>query len=414
MKSLFFSTKPRRRRNGTRVITRQVEIVEDRKLLSAVSGLVDDHGNSASSATDVSADSTTDGNLEQRRDVDLFAVAVESGTEYTFETHLQSLRDSVLHLQDANGSRIAYNDDGGRGLASKITWTADRTGTVFLKVASYASRYSGAYRLNVSENTVAADDHSNSASGATAISAGVVADGNIETGRDVDVFKLTTEANTDYVFSTTLGSLRDSVIELRDADGNRLGHNDDGGVGLASRLEWSAESSGDVFLHVRAYSSRQTGTFQVRVTAQAAPVDDHGNSSSAATAVATRSQTAGNIEQGADHDWFRIDATRGQRFEISTALGTLRDSVIAVYNADGERVAYNDDYRGLASRVVVTAQADGPLFIDVRGYSRSQTGTYTLNVEPLSDGETEESVATVTRTRRRIVIPRFRRIRYWY
>jgi hypothetical protein len=148
----------------------------------------------------------------------------------------------------------------------------------------------------------------------------------------------------------------------------------------------------------------------VSVTAQQ---DDHGNTSSTATVVATNSQTAGELETRGDRDRFRINAIAGQRYQISTSLGTLRDSVLAVYNSAGQRIAFNDDYRGLASQLVITAQEDGPLFVEVGAYADRYTGTYTLNVEQLDGADSSHQQETTFVRRRRIVIPRIRRIRFW-
>src|SRR5690606_22378565 len=47
---------------------------------------VDDHGNSAGSATSIAVPSTTPGNIEVAGDVDFFAFNAIGGGEYTFET----------------------------------------------------------------------------------------------------------------------------------------------------------------------------------------------------------------------------------------------------------------------------------------------------------------------------------------
>jgi hypothetical protein len=82
-------------------------------------------------------------------DQDWFAFEAVAGTTYRFYTELVSLTDSTLSLFDQDGSTlIASDNDGGNGLASSITWTADANGTYYLSVAADDGAGSGEYRLH--------------------------------------------------------------------------------------------------------------------------------------------------------------------------------------------------------------------------------------------------------------------------
>jgi len=48
--------------------------------------------------------------------------------------------DTVFYLYDANGVQVAYNDDGGAGLGSKIYFTPATTANYYLKIYSYAGK----------------------------------------------------------------------------------------------------------------------------------------------------------------------------------------------------------------------------------------------------------------------------------
>ena len=56
-------------------------------------------------------------------------------------------------------------------------------------------------------------------------------------------------------------------------------------------------------------------------------------------------------------------------YQIDVSLGTLEDSVLAIYDADGWEVAYNDDYgEGLASRIMYgKPDATGVYYVEVSG-----------------------------------------------
>jgi len=116
----------------------------------------DDHGDNAATATAVGAVSSTSSTIGLVGDVDWFSFQAIAGKSYIFNTELVTLRDSVLSLYDRDGTtRLAYNDDGGAGLASKITWTAQTSGTYYLAVSGYSSLYTGDYVLDVEAQNAA-------------------------------------------------------------------------------------------------------------------------------------------------------------------------------------------------------------------------------------------------------------------
>jgi hypothetical protein len=69
------------------------------------------------------------------------AADVTHGVPYHIETlNIGWGMDTCLHLYDVDGStELAYNDDGGVGLASRIVWTPSAAGTYYVKVRPYSS-----------------------------------------------------------------------------------------------------------------------------------------------------------------------------------------------------------------------------------------------------------------------------------
>ena len=113
------------------------------------------------------------------------------------------------------------------------------------------------------------DDHGDTPAEATALSPGSPAQGRIETGRDVDYFRLQTTAESNVEIYTS-GSL-DTTGSLHDSANNRIVENDDGGTGLNFRIARRL-SAGVYYIAVRSYGSR-TGsyTLHARVTVTAPP-----------------------------------------------------------------------------------------------------------------------------------------------
>ena len=110
-----------------------------------------------------------------------------------------------------------------------------------------------------------------------------------------------------------------------------------------------------------------------------APDDDHRNRPTSATRISNGSY-AGDLEVSADVDWFAFPAEAGQTIRIETELGTLANSVLTLYDADGTTVLGADDNSGhvLASRIEWTPELNGTYFVAVSSAGGFGAGTYRL------------------------------------
>jgi hypothetical protein len=114
---------------------------------SSVTIVADDHGDTIASATSVKVPSTFMAQLGMTGDVDIFAVEMQAGVSYGFETSLGSLEDTVLTLLDPFDQEFSFSDNYG-GLASRIEFTTTNTLTMYLKVEG-AGTATGSYDLTV-------------------------------------------------------------------------------------------------------------------------------------------------------------------------------------------------------------------------------------------------------------------------
>jgi len=94
----------------------------------------------------------TDGEITAE-DQDWFAVDVQAGAMITFETMVQAGQDPMdtklyLYADDCT-TELAYNDDGGEGYFSLITYTFDTAGTYFVVVTGYSGTTTGFYTLGM-------------------------------------------------------------------------------------------------------------------------------------------------------------------------------------------------------------------------------------------------------------------------
>jgi M6 family metalloprotease-like protein len=112
------------------------------------------------------------------------------------------------------------------------------------------------------------------------------------------------------------------------------------------------------------------------LTQQGRVVDDHGSSRPLATRVGRNSVTAGNIETSGDMDFFRIEANGPGTLVVTTTGST--DTVGLLYSESGKLLDESDDDVDLNFRIQRNTLSAEVLFVGVRHYNFSQTGTYEL------------------------------------
>jgi hypothetical protein len=90
--------------------------------------------------------------IDPAGEMDYFAFDATAGMEVDFETFPGDIGDTKLYLYDVDGmTELAYNDDGGEGYYSKISFTFPADGTYFVQVIGYSTSYQGTYILAATE-----------------------------------------------------------------------------------------------------------------------------------------------------------------------------------------------------------------------------------------------------------------------
>jgi len=177
----------------------------------------------------------------------------------------------------------------------------------------------------------------------------------------------------------------DTVVTLHDPAGVAGPDNDDGGVGLASRMAFSAlNPDGAGGPHVIALSNIGTaGEFLFSVTevgvASPAPPTVAGP---AGRGQAILIGTTYTLTQGRAAEAFvQLDLAAGQRLVARTReLSGSVDTVLEPFGPDGARLGSDDDGGGeLASQLAVTANAAGPHVLKVSNIGGA--GDFDLAVE---------------------------------
>ena len=164
---------------------------------------------------------------------------------------------------------LASNPDGTWsqvGSDSEITISADLEGRQLLANISYID--GDGFSEDVSTEPVLipvsnSDDYGASPESSGSLEIGSSLEGNLESLGDLDWFKIELDADKYYNFELTGTTLADSFLALKEANGNVISSNDDGGEGFSSRIIFSPESSGTYYLEASAYNNEYTGTYLI-------------------------------------------------------------------------------------------------------------------------------------------------------
>lgn len=199
--------------------------------------------------------------------------------------------DTVMHLFDTDGTtELAYDDDGGGGQASRMTWTCPANGTYYALVRGHSNTSTGSYQVSVTDTSTGGDgfgEPDDTYQQARVVETdGTLYQRRFEVAGDQDWFKFNAVVSaTPYVIETSnLGDLggvvstpvakgdvdatmADTVLELYGTDGSTLiTSDDDGGGDLASRIEWTPTTAGTYYVKCRGYGNSVTGTYSISVT----------------------------------------------------------------------------------------------------------------------------------------------------
>ena len=211
-------------------------------------------------------DSTFSAAIGFSSDHDWFRFEVATESFYLFEAlgaddGAGSLADPSLSLRDSTGAEIAFNDDLGNGLSSRVSLFA-APGTYYLDVSGYQTS-TGTYRLRALRDSTADIDPPGNPSTLRVLVPNELQIGRRQSPTDADWFAVDLTAGTAYEFGIIGQGLSDPLLRLRAGDGTVLVTNDDSADSLDSILEYRPTVSGRYFLDVDAYSESDVGGYSV-------------------------------------------------------------------------------------------------------------------------------------------------------
>ena len=228
----------------------------------------------------VHSDVQISGTILPGEDFDVHALSVVAGQTYSVALRgigADGLDDPLIALFDQEFDLVNYDDDGGVGITSLLTFTAAATGTYYLTAQSFAPGDIGDYTIDIWAQP-AADQVPATFAGAVTIAAGTTF-GHIESSADIDTYKVFLEAGGVYIFQLAGGTdyatdpddvppgELDTILALYAPNGTRIAFNDDADYpsDTSSAFFYIPQQSGYYYLDVTAYED-QTGGYTLDVS----------------------------------------------------------------------------------------------------------------------------------------------------
>jgi hypothetical protein len=202
-------------------------------------------------------------------DADWFMLEIVEGRPYRFNVmslEEGGLADPALTLYDSNGEQVAYDDDGGSGFNSYLTFVSPTGGTYFAAVSSFGNTGTGRYWLNVYDTDVAG----HTATDENLDGANDDRRSRIDMSGDLDYYRVELEAGQSYQIEVNGDGdnpLADPFLAIVNENNETLASDDDSGDGLDARLRFSPEQSGIYYIQASGLGG-SIGWYQVSIVRQ--------------------------------------------------------------------------------------------------------------------------------------------------
>ena len=312
--------------------------------LFAQNNIGNDFATGSNSAQNVTPGTVLNATLQQNNSY-WYRIAAPGGILTVFT---DSNIDTTMRLYNTNGEEIEYNDDGGIDLNARISRFVP-AGTYFIRVSGYGSA-SGPFSLHV--NVISPP--------VTVITPGTVHNATLQANAE-HMYQLTVSGG---VFTIYTDSNIDTVMWLYNAAGDELAYNDDGGIDSNARISRFVPA-GTYFIRVKGYSEGAIGPYSLHTLSP--PVTD----------ITPGTVHNATLQANAEH-MYRVTLPQGR---VTLFTDSNIDTVMWLYDADGNELAYNDDGGTDNNALISHYCAPGTYFIRVGAYNEYSTGPYSLHIQ---------------------------------
>ncbi len=343
-------------------------------------------------------------------DVDYAWFEAKAQTGYIIATELTSAdMDSILTLFDEDGDTLASNDDYETedyfGLESRIAWTAEVSGRVYVEVSSWSDAEPGAYYLTLTLN----DLYDTFEPDGTPEQATPIGDGDTQahschdtTDKDYIAFQTQENGLYDFTVSVMEGESTQPYVRIVDADGNQLAYREAGTAGApTTSLLWFSTDAGTYYLVVGCttpgpYTIAFTDVSDVitDITDALEDVDvvlpdlfepDDSLETASTIKLGTPQERTLHLDvTGVDVDYIRFEAVGNATYTVAATIpdDATTDAILEVLDGSGTLLTVIDaGGTGAGDQGTFTPLEQGFYYLRVTAYNRATYGPYVLSVE---------------------------------
>ena len=344
-----------------------------------------DAGNSLSVATQIAANTSGMGYINETDTADYYKVSVTSGQTISVSMTPPSSSDFDLKLYDTNQSQVDSSTLGG-SQTDTVEGTTTSSGYFYIYVYRWSG--SGIYSMTVTVTGGATQndmgtgaDAGNSISAAAAIAAGS-GTGYIDDTDTDDYYRVNVNSGQTISVEMMPPSGSDFDLELYNPSQSLVDSSTLGGSQTDS-VEATATSTGYYYIRVYQYSGSGIYSMIVMVTGGATQNDmgtggDAGNSTSSATTIAAGSGTGYMDDQTDTDDYYKISVAAGQSISVSMTPPSGSDFDLELYNPSQSLVDSSRLGGSQTDSVEAVASSAGYYYIHVEQWSGS--GIYSMIV----------------------------------
>ncbi len=234
---------------------------------------------------------------------------------------------------------------------------------------------------------------------------------------DVDVYALSVEADTPYrVNLETVSGAFDTFLRVLAEDGTVIAENDnnqDETLGSDSLVDFTAPETGTVYVEVTEVSGAANTNSPFNLyDMDAAPFigeEEEPNGTAVVDGTSINNVDLSNAQEipfgsaldaaldvASDVDIFTFEVAEGDTVvaDVETLSSGSPDTLLALYDAEGQQVAFNDDFTGRESRVTYTSETGGTYYAVVTPWNAvdpdsATTGEYGFIVTRFLNPPTE-------------------------
>lgn len=370
-------------------------------------------------------------------DVDWYKFYVKNARYYRASTSNLSNADTFVEIYQEGGTTpVTSDNDSGGGFASKAEWQAACSGGAegcyyYVRVTNRISTQ-GSYDLTIEELSSAGTDpyepndtKDDAYVFPVATSASATRANFVPAATDQDWFAFYVKSGRSYRAYTANLTGVDTYLEVFNESLQRVGADNDGGGGFASKVEWVAAYNGYYYIRVTNMvdTSKPSDTYDLLIAEISSATATPGPSPSSPNAdrcdraelgnydfdhacviAANRAETFNFIPPpygGADNDFFKMWVKPGLLYECKTSdLSPGVDPNMIIYDQNRNGIAGNDDVeRGnLNSYLAYYATYDGWLYILIGYGNRTppsiSDSNYTLLCEAQAPGRATATPAS--------------------